>query len=29
MKEINKMELKFKAISENESFARATVSGFC
>lgn len=29
MKEINKMELKFKAISENEAFARATVSGFC
>ncbi len=23
------MELKFKAISENEAFARATVSGFC
>lgn len=29
MKEINKMELKFKAISENESFARASVAGFC
>lgn len=29
MKEINKMEIKFKAISENESFARASVAGFC
>ncbi len=29
MKEINQMELKFKALSENESFARATVAGFC
>ncbi len=29
MKEINKMELKFKALSQNESFARASVAGFC
>ncbi len=29
MKEINKMEIKFKAKSENESFARASVAGFC
>ncbi len=29
MKEINYMELRFKAISENESFARASVAGFC
>ena len=25
----NKMELKFSALSQNESFARATVAGFC
>ena len=25
----NKMELKFCALSQNESFARATVAGFC
>ena len=29
MKVINEMEMKFKAISQNESFARACVSGFC
>ena len=29
MKSINEMEIKFKAISANESFARACVSGFC
>lgn len=29
MKIINEMEIKFLAISENESFARACVSGFC
>jgi stage II sporulation protein AB (anti-sigma F factor) len=29
MKELNKMELKFKALSQNESFARASVAGFC
>ncbi len=29
MNEKNKMELKFRALSENESFARATVAGFC
>ena len=28
-KEINQMELKIKAISVNESFARASISGFC
>lgn len=26
---INQMELKFKALSINESFARASISGFC
>lgn len=25
----NRMELKFSALSQNESFARATVAGFC
>lgn len=29
MKQINKMELRFMAKSENESFARASVAGFC
>lgn len=29
MEKINEMEIKFKAISQNESFARAVVSGFC
>lgn len=29
MKELNKMELKFRALSQNESFARAAVAGFC
>ena len=29
MKEVNEMEIKFMAISQNESFARACVSGFC
>ena len=29
MKEVNKMELKFRALSQNESFARASVAGFC
>ena len=29
MKEINKMELRFMAKSQNESFARASVAGFC
>ena len=29
MKVINEMEMKFKAISQNESFARACVAGFC
>lgn len=29
MKELNSMEIKFKAISKNESFARASVAGFC
>ena len=28
-KEINQMKLKIKAISINESFARASISGFC
>lgn len=26
---MNKLEMKFKAISQNESFARASVAGFC
>ena len=26
MKEVNKMELKFRALSQNESFARASVA---
>jgi stage II sporulation protein AB (anti-sigma F factor) len=29
MKEKNKMEIKFRALSINESFARASVAGFC
>ena len=29
MKEVNKMELKFRALSQSESFARASVAGFC
>ena len=28
-KVINQMELKFKALSINESFARASIAGFC
>lgn len=28
-KEINKMEIRFRALSINESFARASVAGFC